>query len=71
MTLLSLQQVSHTFAGSDEPAVNNIDLTVHEGERVALVGQSGSGKTTVLNIALGFIRPTAGKVEIAKPETTG
>ena len=71
MSLLSLREVSHSFVGAHEPAVHAVSLSVSEGERVAIVGQSGSGKTTVLNIALGFITPQAGEVEIADPASTG
>ncbi len=42
--------------------LNGLDLTVNAGETIALVGPSGSGKTTVLNLVIGFNRPTAGRV---------
>lgn len=41
----------------------NLDLAVHEGERVALVGPSGCGKTSLGNVLLGLQRPAAGRVE--------
>ncbi len=42
--------------------LNGLDLSVKAGETIALVGPSGSGKTTVLNLLIGFNRPTAGQV---------
>ena len=43
-------------------AVNDVSIAVHEGETVALVGQSGAGKTTLGMMMLGLIEPTAGEV---------
>lgn len=43
-------------------ALNNIDITIHRGEFVSLVGVSGSGKTTLLNAIGGLITPTSGSI---------
>lgn len=45
-------------------ALNGIDLTVEEGEFIAIMGPSGSGKSTLINILSGIMTPTAGSVEI-------
>ncbi|MFJ3669608.1 ABC transporter ATP-binding protein [Streptomyces sp. NPDC090106] len=44
------------------PAVAEFDLDVAPGETIALVGASGAGKSTVLNLVIGFIRPTGGRL---------
>ncbi|GAB1331299.1 ABC transporter ATP-binding protein [Streptomyces sennicomposti] len=44
------------------PAVRDFTLSVAPGETIALVGASGAGKSTVLNLVIGFIRPTAGRL---------
>ncbi|AEV84771.1 ABC transporter [Actinoplanes sp. SE50] len=44
------------------PAVDGIDLRITPGETIALVGASGAGKSTVLNLLLGFLRPTSGSI---------
>jgi peptide/nickel transport system ATP-binding protein len=44
-------------AGGSAPIVKNIDLTVNRGEVVALIGESGSGKTTICLSAMGYVRP--------------
>jgi len=49
---------------SDRPALDGISFELSHGERIALVGPSGAGKTTVVNVLLGFVVPSAGEVLI-------
>lgn len=60
--VLRLVGVGHRY-GSHE-ALRQLDLTVHAGERVALIGTSGAGKTTLLNLLNGSLKPTTGTVEV-------
>lgn len=46
----------------DAPAVTGFSLTAVPGETIALVGPSGAGKSTVLNLVIGFLRPTSGQI---------
>ncbi len=59
---LAFENVSFRYPDGEADAVRDFSLAVRSGETVALVGQSGSGKTTVLNLLIGFIRPTAGRL---------
>jgi branched-chain amino acid transport system ATP-binding protein len=43
-------------------AADNIDFELHTGERLAVIGQNGAGKTTFINICTGYLKPAAGKV---------
>ena len=43
-------------------AADNIDFELHEGERLAVIGQNGAGKTTFINICTGYLAPSKGKV---------
>jgi subfamily B ATP-binding cassette protein MsbA len=52
------------FGSDSSPAVNELTLTIHPGETVALVGSSGAGKTTLVNLLPRFIDPSAGRVEL-------
>ena len=68
---LELRGVSKTYPG--EPPVESlreIDLTVENGDLVAIVGPSGSGKTTLLNVMAALDRPTSGSVRIAGHESS-
>jgi putative ABC transport system ATP-binding protein len=68
-SVLELTDVRKTYPA--EPPVHSlrgVDLTVHEGELVAIVGPSGSGKTTLLHIMAALDKPTAGQVRIAGNE---
>lgn len=60
--VISLQDVTKTYGRVD--AVRGISLEVHRGQRLGLVGGSGSGKTTTLGIIAGLIDPTAGRVHV-------
>ena len=48
----------------NKPSLKNITLSIKQGETVALVGSTGSGKTTLVNLLIGFYSPTAGKITI-------
>jgi ABC-type Fe3+/spermidine/putrescine transport system ATPase subunit len=60
MSSLSLHHLSRRFAG--QLAVDDVSLEVRDGELLALVGASGSGKTTTLRMAAGYESPDAGQV---------
>jgi len=59
---LVLERVTRRYPGNPEPSVDAVSLSIAPGELVALVGASGSGKTTTLRIAAGYEIPDAGRV---------
>ncbi len=59
---LELEHVSHRYADAERDAVHDVTLDITPGETVAFVGSSGSGKSTMLNLVLGFVRPTSGRI---------
>ena len=60
-----LSNVSFTYPGADRPALNEINLTLDEGAFIAIVGPSGAGKTTLVDILLGVLEPDSGSVLIS------
>src|SRR3981189_773109 len=64
------------FNGSELQVVEDVSLTVGDGEFVAIVGPSGCGKTTLMNMVAGFLQPDAGSLLIdgvarTKPNAKG
>jgi ATP-binding cassette subfamily B protein len=58
------EAVRFSYPGSDEPVLRGVDLEVHPGETLAIVGATGSGKTTLASLVPRLIDPTAGRVTI-------
>ncbi len=56
------EQVGFCYDRSDRHAVQGLNLEVKPGETIALVGPSGSGKSTIMQLLIGFIRPSEGRI---------
>jgi spermidine/putrescine transport system ATP-binding protein len=67
-SLVALRKVRKDYGGL--VALNDVDLSIEQGQFVVLLGPSGSGKTTLLSILGGFTKPTSGEVRIAGQDVT-
>ena len=62
---IAIQNLSFTYPGAgNEPVLKGIDLAIPEGKTTAIVGMSGSGKTTILKLLLRFYTPQKGEIKI-------
>jgi len=62
--VLHLTNVAYHYPDHEKPAVSHIDLEIPMGSTIALVGSSGAGKTTLVDILLGLLVPTSGRIAI-------
>jgi len=60
--IVDVRGLTHAYARSEQPAVDQLDLEVRGGEIVGLLGPNGAGKTTTLHAVLGLLEPTQGNV---------
>ena len=56
------KNIFFAYPGSDKNALEEIDVTIKNGEKIAIVGENGSGKTTFINLLTGLYRPTSGEI---------
>ncbi len=61
---IEFKNVNFRFKNAEAPVINNLSFSVNKGETVAFVGASGAGKTTLINLVIGFLRPNSGQVLI-------
>lgn len=61
---ITFSHLTFSYPKNERPVLNDLNLTVHQGETVAFVGASGSGKTTLINLAIGFMKPDSGHIFI-------
>ena len=59
---LRFEDVTYAYPNTDEPALQSIDLSIEPGQSVGLVGATGSGKTTLVNVLLGLLEPRDGRI---------
>ena len=59
---IEFREVSHSYPGSNEPALKKVSFNVGPGETLALAGHNGAGKSTIVMLLAGFCGPTSGEI---------
>ena len=70
MPEIVFDDVTFQYPNSSTATLRNLNLTIHSGEKVALVGLNGAGKTTCVKLLLGLYTPTSGRIFIDGIDTT-
>lgn len=70
MSLFEMNDVTFSYWYQQTPVLHNIDLTIQEGEKVAIIGPSGSGKSTLLQVMLGLYHVDQGIVKLKRQIVT-
>ncbi|MCR5042125.1 MAG: ABC transporter ATP-binding protein/permease [Clostridia bacterium] len=67
---IDISGLSFAYEGADANVLNGVGLSVRPGERLGLVGRSGNGKTTLLKLLLGLVRPRSGEMKLSVGDDT-
>ncbi|MDH4123897.1 MAG: ATP-binding cassette domain-containing protein, partial [Thermoplasmata archaeon] len=62
--MIIVENLKKSYDSNKKPVLDRINLSVEKGEMIILLGRSGCGKTTLLNMIAGLDRPTSGKIII-------
>src|SRR6266480_3479480 len=61
--IIELQNISYSYNGQ-EKVLEDISFSLHKGDYLGIIGPNGGGKTTLLKIMLGLLKPTSGTVKL-------
>ena len=61
---ISFNEVSFSYPGQTIPALRDVSFTIQPGEKVAIIGPTGAGKSTLVKLGAGFVKPTSGNIII-------
>jgi len=59
---VQLQQLGFRYSADSPSVLNQIDVEIHRGERIGIIGSTGSGKSTLVDLLMGLLKPTTGKI---------
>jgi ABC-type multidrug transport system fused ATPase/permease subunit len=71
LPIISIKNMTVTYGAMETPALSQVDLDIYPGERVAIVGRSGSGKSSLLRTIMRFYDPSTGSISLDGVPLTG
>jgi len=63
---INLSNLSFSYPSRNEFSLSKISMKINKGEFIGIIGQTGSGKSTLMNLLIGLLKPSEGKVEVDK-----
>ncbi len=63
---ISVKDVSYAYPNSEKRIIKNISFEINKGKSLGIIGESGSGKTTIINLILGILKPSSGSIFVDK-----
>ena len=61
---IALENVTFQYAGTSKKSLNEVSLTIQKGQSIGLIGKSGAGKTTLVDVLLGLLTPQSGDIKV-------
>lgn len=61
---IKLDNISFIYKNSKKPIINNVSLIINKGDKIAVIGETGSGKSTLIDLIMGLLSPTSGNIYI-------
>lgn len=61
---VEMSRLSFTYEGAPKPAIQDVSLRINAGQHVAIIGPSGAGKTTLVDLILGLVEPSSGYLRV-------
>ncbi len=68
--VIKFENVSFTYPGSDREIIKNLNLTIRQGEKIAIIGENGSGKSTFVSLLTGLYMPNKGRILVNDQDIT-
>ena len=62
---IEIKDMSFIYEGAQKPTLQNVNMTIRKGEKIAVVGHNGAGKTTLVKLLMGLYSPTEGEIKIS------
>lgn len=62
--MITIEQLTFSYTGRSPYILNDVNLKIESGEYISVIGENGCGKTTLMRILLGFLKPTRGSISI-------
>lgn len=63
-TNIAIDNITYNYPGVSEAALKNLSLNIPKGESIGLIGKSGAGKTTLVDVVLGLLKPQSGDIKV-------